>query len=64
MLRLALVLHALVATVLMGIGVTAVLSMGQATGSQILLAAGAGFVLSVPVSWLVAREILKLKQRS
>lgn len=34
-------LHALVATVLMGIGVAAVLSIGQASGSEVLLAAAA-----------------------
>lgn len=60
MLRLALILHAVVATVLMGIGVTAVLAMGKGTSGPILLAVAAGFLLSIPVSWLIARQLMKI----
>jgi hypothetical protein len=58
MLRLALVLFAVIATSLMGAGVIAVLSMGMDTGRPIVLAALAGFLVAIPVSWLVARAIL------
>lgn len=60
MLRLALILHAVVATVLMGVGVTAVLAMGKGTSGPIVLGALAGFVLSIPISWLVARQVVNL----
>ncbi|MEO0062212.1 MAG: hypothetical protein RLZZ08_772 [Pseudomonadota bacterium] len=61
MFRLALILHAMVATVLMGMGVTAVLAAGMGTGGPIMLAAAGGFVLSIPISWLVARQVLRAR---
>ncbi|HTN14970.1 MAG TPA: hypothetical protein VL094_09205 [Sphingomonadaceae bacterium] len=59
MFRLALILHFVIASALMGIGVIAVLAMGAGTGKPIILAAVAGFVLAMPVSWLVARAITR-----
>lgn len=53
-----LAIHALAATVLMGIGVTAVLAAGMAGAGPILIAAAAGFVLALPVTWLVTRQLL------
>jgi hypothetical protein len=48
----------MVATTLMGIGVVAVLTMDiWATGQPILWAAVAGFVVSIPVSWWIGRQI-------
>lgn len=64
MLRLALILHAIAATVLMGVGVTAVLAAGMGTMQPILLAAAAGFLASIPISWLVARKIVGAQARS
>ena len=53
-----LAIHALTATVLMGIGVTAVLAAGMPGSGPILMAAGIGFVLALPVTWLVTRQLL------
>lgn len=58
MIRLMLVLLAVIGTTLMGIGVTAVLSMGMQGWKPVALAALVGAVLSLPASWLVARQIL------
>lgn len=56
--RLALALFPMVATTLMGIAVVAVLTMDiWATGRPILWAALGGFVLSIPVSWWIGRQI-------
>jgi hypothetical protein len=56
--RLALALFPMVATTLMGIAVVAVLTMDiWATGQPILWAALAGFVVSIPVSWWIGRQI-------
>lgn len=55
--RLTFILHFMISSTIMGIFVTAALSAGYATARPILLAALAGFVVAVPVSWLVARKI-------
>jgi hypothetical protein len=56
--RLALMLFPMVATTLMGIAVVAVLTMNiWATGQPILWAAVAGFVVSIPISWLIGRQV-------
>ncbi|MCB2067662.1 MAG: hypothetical protein KDE15_13600 [Erythrobacter sp.] len=61
MFKIALVLHAVIATTLMGIGVIVVLSVQMHAGWQpIAIAAAIGFVLSFPVSWLIARKIVAL----
>lgn len=59
MLRLMSVLFSMIATTLMGIAVVVVLVMGLDTMRPIILAAVAGFVVSIPVSWMVSRAILK-----
>ncbi|MCB5425403.1 hypothetical protein H0274_09050 [Altererythrobacter sp. CC-YST694] len=59
MLRLAMILHFVIGATLMGVGVIAILVMGQTTPLSIILAACAGFVLAIPVSWLVARAITR-----
>lgn len=58
MARLSAILFAMIATTFMGIGVVAVLTMGLDTWKPIVLAAAVGFVLSIPASWLVSRQIL------
>lgn len=59
MYRLMFVIHAMSMTVLMGIFVTAVLTMGLPGWKPVVLAAAAGFLLSIPVSWWAAREIVR-----
>jgi hypothetical protein len=61
MLRLMLVLHTVIATVLMGVGVTAALATNHVEPRIIIGAAVAGFVLAFPASWLVARRIIALR---
>lgn len=58
MLRLASMLYSLIATTVAGSAVIAVLSMGYDTLMPILLAAGAGALLALPVTWFVTRAIL------
>ncbi len=58
--RLAFILHFVIGTTLMGIFVTASLSMGLDTARPIVMAAVAGFVIAIPVSWLIARKITHL----
>ena len=62
--RLMLMLFSMIATTIIGILITAVLSMGLTTGRAILIATAVGFVLSIPDSWLVARAITKTVVRS
>ena len=55
--RLMLVLYSIIATALAGSGVVAVLTAGYATLWPIVIAAAAGALLALPVSWVVARQI-------
>lgn len=58
MIRLMLMLFAVIATTLMGTAVVAVLTMQFNAGAQpIIAAAAAGFVLAIPISWIVARQL-------
>ncbi len=58
--KLFFAIHAMAMTVLMGIAVTAVLTMNLPGWKPVVLAALAGFVVSVPVSWVVAKKIESL----
>lgn len=58
--RLTFILHFMIGTTIMGMLVTTALSTGHTSGRFILLAALAGFLIAVPVSWLVARRITHL----
>ncbi|AGI69175.1 hypothetical protein OAN307_c37160 [Octadecabacter antarcticus 307] len=58
MLRLASILYSIIATTLTGSLVIASLTMGYDTLAPILIAAGIGAVLAVPVSVVVARAII------
>tara|TARA_R110000782_G_scaffold268689_1_gene365549 strand:- start:80751 stop:80936 length:186 start_codon:yes stop_codon:yes gene_type:complete len=58
MVRLMMALFSMIATTLMGIGVTIVLSIGMGTWLPIIIAAATGFVIAIPVSWLTARQIM------
>lgn len=57
MLRLAGILYSLIATTLAGSFVIAALTVGADTLQPILLAAGAGALLALPVSWGVAKAL-------
>lgn len=61
MTRLMMILFSFISTTLMGSAIVVVLAMGMDTMRPIALAALAGLVVSVPVSWFVARQILALK---
>lgn len=55
--RLFLLLFSLIGPSLAGVGVIAVLTMGLVTLKPILIAAGAGFALGLPVAWAVMRQL-------
>jgi hypothetical protein len=55
--RLMMILYSMIGTAMAGSGVIAVLSMGYDALQPILVAAAAGAVLALPVSWVVARQI-------
>jgi len=55
--RLTMVLFSMIATTLMGVGVVVALTMGHYSLTPILIGVGIGFVLAIPASWLVARQI-------
>lgn len=57
MTRLMLILFSIISTTLMGTGIVVALTLGMDTLNPILIAAALGFVLAIPVSWLVARQI-------
>lgn len=56
--RIMFILLAVIGTSLMGIGVTAVLTAGLPGWKPIVMAAAAGLLLSVPMSWYVAKRIV------
>lgn len=57
MTRLAGILFSLIATTLMGVGVVVALTIGKDTLQPILVAAAIGFVLSIPITWVIAKKI-------
>jgi hypothetical protein len=57
MTRLMLSLFSMISTGLMGTAIVIALIKGMDTLTPILIAAGVGFVLAIPASWLVARQI-------
>lgn len=57
MLRLASILYTLISTTLAGTGVIAVLVAGYDTLVPILIAAGVGAVVALPISWGVAKSL-------
>ncbi len=60
MFRLIAILYVLVATVLAGVAVTAVLSLGHFGRSDIALSALVGAVIALPVAWVVGKHIFAL----
>jgi len=59
MFRLASIIYAVASVTLAGIFVVAALATGNDTLQPILVAAAAGFLLAIPASWFVAREIAR-----
>ena len=57
MTRLMMILFAMISTTLMGVLIVVALTAGYDTLNPILIAAGAGFVLAIPVSWWIARQL-------
>ena len=58
MARLTMILFSIISTTLMGVGIIIALVSGNDTLTPILIAAACGFVLALPVSWLVARQLV------
>lgn len=56
---ITLFLHIFIGSTLAGAGVIAALSLGYDGVRHILSAAAVGFVLGVPISWYVARRIVR-----
>lgn len=59
MARLASILYSLIATTLAGTAVIAVLTAGYGTLAPIVAAAALGAIAALPVSWMVARAIVR-----
>lgn len=57
MLRLGFILHLFIGSTLAGIAVIAALVSGYDTLSPILIAALAGYLLSLPATWAVAKAL-------
>lgn len=58
MTRLFFLLFSIVSTTLMGVAIVAVLTAGLDTLQPIVAAAAAGFLAALPVSWLIARQVI------
>ncbi|MCM2561588.1 CTP synthetase [Lutimaribacter sp. EGI FJ00015] len=57
MLRLASILYSLISTSLAGSFIVVALVTGYTTLMPIIYAAAAGFVLALPVSWAVSKQL-------
>ena len=55
--RLMMILFSMVSTTLMGVAVVVALVTGHDTLQPILIAAALGFILALPVSWVIAKQI-------
>ncbi|SEN20212.1 hypothetical protein SAMN05216227_100928 [Pseudorhodobacter antarcticus] len=55
--RLMLILFSMISTTLMGVGMIVSLVMGYDTLNPLLIAIGIGFVVSIPASWIIAKQI-------
>jgi len=57
MTRLTLVLFSIISTTLMGVAIIVALTTGNDTLQPIIIAAVIGFVVAIPASWIVAKQI-------
>lgn len=55
--RLMWIFHALISTTLMGVAITAVLVAELSGWKPVAIAAAAGFVLALPISYVIAKKI-------
>ncbi len=60
MLRLTSLLYSIIGTTLAGIGVVVAVTMNLYDVQSIIVAAAAGAVIGLPVSWLVAKKLQTL----
>lgn len=60
MLRLTSIMYSLVGPTIAGILITAALVMGKFDTQSMIIAAAVGFIVAVPVSWLVAKKVVDL----
>jgi uncharacterized protein with PQ loop repeat len=60
MTRLAGILFSIISTTLMGIAIIIALVSGNDTLSPIVIAAVIGFVLAIPVTWIVTKKIVEV----
>lgn len=61
MFRLASLIYTIASGTFAGIAIIVVLVMGYDTLQPILLAAAAGFVIALPISWVIAKKINELE---
>lgn len=57
MLQLATIVVVFLGLTLAAMGMVAALTMGRMDATSLIVSVGIGFVLALPVSWLVARKI-------
>ena len=62
MIRLASILYSLISTTVAGSLIIAALVTGFDTLLPIIAAAGAGFIVSIPIAYLVAKELYTPKK--
>lgn len=60
MTRLAGILFSIISTTLMGVAIIVALVSGNDTLTPIVIAAVIGFVLAVPVTWIVTKKIVEV----
>ena len=60
MMRLFLPLYAIIGTTLAGIAMIVVLTMGLDTGQPIIYSVVGGFLVGLPVAWIVAKKLMTL----
>jgi len=58
--RLAGILFSLISTTLMGVAVVVALTIGMDTLKPILVAAAIGFVVAIPITWVISKKIVDL----
>ncbi|EKE69743.1 MULTISPECIES: hypothetical protein [Roseobacteraceae] len=57
MTRLAGILFSLISTTLMGVAIVVALTIGKDTLQPILIAAAIGFVVAIPVTWIISKKL-------
>lgn len=58
MTRLTMILFSIISTTLMGVGMIVALTTGYDTLTPLLVAIVIGFVVAMPVSWIIAKQIM------